>query len=151
MIKNIRTKESLKILSNNYIGHLAFIYKNEPYVLPITYYYNSENHSIISYSGEGHKIEAMRKNNSVSLEVAEINTLNNWKSVLVQGTFEELQGLDAKYLLHQFALGVKDLILKKENKTPQFISEISSKIKPTSKPIVFRIIIDEITGKQRAF
>jgi len=149
MIKNLDIKESLFILENNYIGHLSYIYQNRPYVVPITYYYDQVNNAIICYSGEGHKITAMRKNNAVSLQVAEISTVNNWKSVLVHGKFEQHFGSDAKAYLHAFSLGVKDVIMEKEHIKLDYISEFSSKIYKGETPIVYLIKIEEITGKKR--
>lgn len=151
MIKNLDIKESLFILENNYIGHLSYIYQNRPYVVPITYYYDQVNNAIICYSGEGHKITAMRKNNAVSLQVAEISTVNNWKSVLVHGKFEQHFGSDAKAYLHAFSLGVKDVIMEKEHIKLDFISEFSSKIYKGETPIVYLIKIEEITGKKRRY
>lgn len=149
MRRNLEQKEQLGLLSNNYIGHLAYISASSPYVVPITFYYEPNSNSIISYSGEGHKIKAMRKNPSVALVVDEIETVNNWKSVLVHGTFEEFQGIDAKHHLHQFSDGVKNILNRTVELKARFLSEFSSKIQANGQPIVFRINIDEITGKLR--
>jgi len=149
MIKSLRTKEGIRLLRDNYIGRLAFISQGNPYVVPITYYYDETSNSILGYSAEGHKMNAMRENRSVSLEVDEISSVNNWRSILAHGVFEELQGSEAKFLLHRFAQGVKNIILRKEKIIPQSISEFSSKLNSPKTPIVFRIRIVEITGKQR--
>lgn len=149
MITNLKKEECLKILDNNYVGHMSYIYKGSPFIIPITYYFNKKNNTIIGYSGEGHKTKALRLNNAIALEVSEISSVNNWQSVLVHGTFNELSGPDAKNYLHQFSLGVKKLIVKKENKDLNFICEFSSKINLDSAPIVYSITITEITGKKR--
>lgn len=149
MIKNLETEEILYILENNYIGHLSYIYQNRPYTVPITYFYDKKNHSIICYSDEGHKINAMRKNNLVSLQISEIISVDHWKSVLAHGTFEQHFGSDAKAYLHTFSLGIKDLIIEKEHRKLDFINEFSSKIYKGEIPIVFLIKLDEITGKKR--
>jgi nitroimidazol reductase NimA-like FMN-containing flavoprotein (pyridoxamine 5'-phosphate oxidase superfamily) len=91
----------------------------------------------------------MRKNNAVALEVPEIESVNNWQSVLVEGTYEELSDGDAKAQLHDFSLGVKDLIIKKERRDLHFISEFSSKIYNEEIPVVFVIRIEGISGKKR--
>lgn len=149
MIRNLNQDESTKILASNYIGNLSYIYKARPYVVPITYFFDTENNVIIGYSAEGHKIRAMRKNVNVSLGVSEVDSVNSWNSVLAQGTFKELSGSDAKAQLHIFSLGVKDLIINKEHRKLDFISEFSSKIYKDDLPIVFHIKVDEITGKLR--
>ncbi|WP_044397533.1 pyridoxamine 5'-phosphate oxidase family protein [Lacinutrix sp. Hel_I_90] len=151
MIQNLVNKESQFILNHNYIGHLGYIYHNRPYVVPITYYFDEKENVIICYSADGHKINAMRKHDFVSLEVAEIESVNHWQSVLVEGNYEELEGSYAKAELHKFSLGVKDVILNKEHRDVDYIAEFSAKIYKDDVPIVFLIRIDEITGKKRRF
>ncbi|MBO6632773.1 MAG: pyridoxamine 5'-phosphate oxidase family protein, partial [Psychroserpens sp.] len=138
-----------KILAANYIGQLAYIRQKRPYVAPITYFYDSKINAIIGYSAEGHKIEAMRKNNLVSMGVSEIDSINHWDSILVHGRYEELIGSTAKAHLHDFSLGVKDLIMKREHRKLDFISQFSSKIYKDDFPIIFLIHIEEMTGKMR--
>lgn len=149
MIQDLETKERIQILQDNYIGHLGFIYRQKPFVIPITYYYNDANNSIISYAMEGHKIEAMRKNTEVAFEVNDIKSVSKWRSVMVHGTYEELSGTDAKFNLHQFADGVKSIINRKEKKHLQFINEFSSKLESERHPIVYRINIEGMTAKFR--
>ncbi len=151
MIKTLNDKENMLLLSSNYIGNMGYIHQNSPFIVPITYFYNEEQNNIICYSALGHKINALRKNNSVSLSVTDIDSVNDWKSVLIQGTYEEHDGATAKALLHQFSLGVKDLILRKELRDLDFINQFSSKIYKDDIPVVFTISIEEITGKMRKF
>ena len=148
-MKELTQEECLALLAGNYIGRMAYISKGRAEIIPITYYFDPEQHAVISYSGEGTKIEAMRQNRSVSFQVDEINTLDQWRSVLLYGTYEELSGMDAKYQLHKFSEGVKKAILKKEKTNLQFISEFSSKADSNGTPIVYRIKITEVHGKQR--
>ncbi|WP_040278891.1 pyridoxamine 5'-phosphate oxidase family protein [Psychroserpens damuponensis] len=149
MIRTLNQNESTNLLESNYIGNLSYIYRDRPFVAPITYFFDKANNVIIGYSAEGHKINAMRKNNNVALAVSETDSVNSWESVLAHGTFLELFGSDAKAQLHIFSLGVKDLIIKKEHRKLDFISEFSSKIYKDDLPIVFQIKIEEITGKMR--
>ncbi len=149
MIKNLQRKTSLDILCKNYIGRLAYISNGKPYLIPITYYYDDDNNCIISYTSEGHKIESMRINQTVSLQVDEITSVNRWRSVLVHGLFEELEQIDAKFQLHVFAQGVKKVIAERDEENPQFIGEFSSKLTGEGSPVVYRIKIQEITAKQR--
>lgn len=150
MIRQLTDKECLYILTNNYIGHLAYIFNEKPFIAPITYFFHEKINAIIGYSAEGHKIRAMRKNNTVCMEVSEIDSVNVWDSILVHGRFEELEGSEAKAHLHDFSLGVKDLIIRKEHRKLDFINQFSSKIYKDI-PIVFLIRIDEITGKIRRY
>ena len=148
-MKILSKSESITLLKDNYIGHLSYIAQGHPFTLPITYFYDLGSNAIISYSAEGHKIDAMRKNGAVSLEVEEIVSNNNWHSILAHGTFEELKGTDAKYYLHQFTEGVKSIIKEKEHTLPEFISEFSSKSSSKKIPVVYRFKILEITGRRK--
>ena len=147
MIRNLDKDDCELILRQNYIGHLGYIYRERPYVIPITYFF--KDNRVICYSGEGHKIVAMRKHTPISLEVSDITSVDEWKSIAVHGSYEEFEGSNAKALLHDFSLGIKDIILNKEHRDLNFISEFSAKIAKNDLPIVFVLNIEEITGKMR--
>ncbi|WP_456437112.1 pyridoxamine 5'-phosphate oxidase family protein [Psychroserpens sp.] len=147
MIRNLNKEDCELILKQNYIGHLGYIYRERPYVIPITYFF--KDNRVICYSGEGHKIVAMRKHTPISLEVSDITSVDEWKSIAVHGSYEEFEGSYAKALLHDFSLGIKDIILNKEHRDLNFISEFSAKIAKNDLPIVFVLNIEEITGKMR--
>jgi len=149
MFKNLEKKEIEYILENNYIGQLGYIFNSAPYVVPITYFFDKASNAIICYSGDGHKMNAMRKNPTISILVSDVDNVTNWKSVLVHGKFEQHFGSDAKAYLHKFSLGIKDIILEKEQSKANFISDFSSKIYKDDIPAVFLIKIEEITGKKR--
>jgi len=149
MIKNLSEIEQRHILSNTYIGQLGYIYQGRPFVVPITFYFHAEANAIICYSNEGHKLHAMRGNRNVSLQVSQIESINHWKSVLVHGVFEPQFATEAKSYLHEFSLGIKDLILEHELRKVDFISEFSSKALENQIAQVYLIRIEEITGKQR--
>lgn len=151
MIIKLGKSKCIALLKNNYIGHLAYVFNNQPYIVPITYYYDDSTNSLICYSGIGHKIKAMRINSAVSLEVSEIDSVNNWRSVVAYGTYREFLGSTAKINLHKFSDGVKDIIKREEGKDLKFLSEFSSKIYKEGLPIVFKIDIAELTGRERQF
>lgn len=150
MITTIASPQCSEILKNNYIGYLSYISNNTPYTIPITYYYNENEKYIICYSGLGHKINAMRKNINISIAVADIFAAKKWQSVLVHGRYDEISGGTAKLYLHEFSLGIKSIVLRKERKDLDYISEFSSKIYNQDVPIVFLIRIDDMTGKMRS-
>ncbi|NNE78373.1 MAG: flavin mononucleotide-binding protein, partial [Pricia sp.] len=137
------------LLGRNYIGRLAYISGGTPHINPITYYHDAEEKSILSYSSPGHKIEAMEKYGEVAFQVDEIESIQKWQSVLVQGRFEQLKGSTAKKYLHRFAEGVQQAISKKEDETPKFIRDFSSRLQHRGIPIVYRIQIKDIIGKFR--
>lgn len=149
MRRDLNDSEAIKLLSNNYIGHLGYLSNSYPHVVPITYYYDIATNTIISYSSEGHKIDAMRQNSLVTLCVDKIISVADWESVLVYGTFEELSGIDAKHMLREFSDGVKSIYNSAGEENAKFISEFSARIKKEKGPLVFRINVNAIAGKKR--
>ena len=149
MIRDLDLREIVELLQQNYIGSLAFIAHQAPYVLPVTYFFDQETNSLISYSIEGHKIKAMRENPSVALGVYDMETPVRWKSVLVHGTFQELQQIDAKASLHRFAEGVRARLQAAGIEEHAFIRDFSSKAEDGTTPMIYRIKILEWSGKCR--
>ena len=138
-----------KLLSEQCVGSLGYIAHSMPYVVPITYYYDADNQTIISYSTEGHKISSLRENPEVSLLVYHREGMNWWRSVLIHGVFEELHQLDAKFHLKQFCEGVRKVLKKQGIEQSRFINEFSSRSGSQEMPVVYRIRIQEWTGKYR--
>ncbi|AUC76490.1 pyridoxamine 5'-phosphate oxidase family protein [Olleya sp. Bg11-27] len=146
MINKLNIKEKNIILSTNYMGDLGYLYNNEPYITPITYYYNESLNTITCHLSNTDNIKALRKKNVVTLCVSDVNSVSDWKTVLVHGTFKEHTGSAAKLMLHNFSLGVKEILINNEDKKLDFINQFSSKVNRNDIPIIFIIEIDTITG-----
>jgi nitroimidazol reductase NimA-like FMN-containing flavoprotein (pyridoxamine 5'-phosphate oxidase superfamily) len=149
MIKDLERYDCLEILKTNYLGRLCYTEGMNSYVVPITYFFDANDNSILSYASEGHKIVAMRNSITVSLLVDSIKTIKEWESVLVHGTFEELNGSSAKKSLHNFAEGVQNTIADCGGEHPRFIADFSARMSQGKMPIVYKIKISDVTGKFR--
>ena len=149
IIKDLSEDRVHKLLKEQCVGSLGYIAHSTPYVVPITYYYDAENQAIISYSTEGHKISSLRENPQVSLLVYHREGMNWWRSVLIHGVYEELHQLDAKFHLKQFCEGVREVLRKQGIGQTRFINEFSSKSGSQDMPVVYRIRIEEWSGKCR--
>lgn len=75
------------MLSANHAASLACVHDNRPYVVPISYAFDRT--FIYSFSREGKKLAFMTENKSISLHVVEHRSETEWKSVVVDGAFEE--------------------------------------------------------------
>src|ERR1022692_4588864 len=71
------------------IGRLACSLDQQPYVVPVAFSYEPD--CIYVFSSLGQKIEWMRQNPKVCLQVDEIGSRSNWFSVVVTGTYLELR------------------------------------------------------------
>lgn len=148
-IKNMETSECLQLLGENYIGRLAYISAGSPHIVPITYFHDAEEKCILGYSSPGYKISAMEKYARVAFLVDDIPSIKQWRSVLIHGDFEELEGSTAKKYLQRFAEGVQYTISQREGEAPRFIRDFSSRLQERGIPIVYRIHITDIVGKIR--
>ncbi len=59
-----------------------------PYLVPLAYGYDGE--SIYAHSGPGRKLDLMRAEPRVTFEVDEAEAADCWRSVIAEGTFEEI-------------------------------------------------------------
>jgi nitroimidazol reductase NimA-like FMN-containing flavoprotein (pyridoxamine 5'-phosphate oxidase superfamily) len=87
-IRALDKPECTQLLASNRSAHLACSNGAQPYVVPI--YYAYADNSLYAFSMPGKKIEWMRANPSVSVLVEEKESGRQWKSVLVDGRYEEL-------------------------------------------------------------
>lgn len=88
VIKELTLQECAAMLRAARVGHLACANDGQPYVVPITIAF--DDHHVYSFSLPGHKVDCMRANPKVSLIVDERGQGGGWKSVIVQGSYEEL-------------------------------------------------------------
>jgi len=136
-------------LQSHYIGHLAYTLDNKPFVVPITYLYDAEHNSLIGYTAEGHKIEVMRKNPYVCVEVSSIRDLSHWKSVVVEGTYEELSGMDAVNALQSLVSKLERLINEEGKQHVDQIREMARANDKATK-VIYRINISQKVGRFEA-
>jgi nitroimidazol reductase NimA-like FMN-containing flavoprotein (pyridoxamine 5'-phosphate oxidase superfamily) len=59
-----------------------------PYLVPLAYGYDGE--AIYAHSGPGRKLDLMRAEPRVTFEVDEATASDRWRSVIAEGTFEEI-------------------------------------------------------------
>jgi nitroimidazol reductase NimA-like FMN-containing flavoprotein (pyridoxamine 5'-phosphate oxidase superfamily) len=111
------------------------------YVVPITYVY--EDGHIFSHSLDGKKIEMMRSNPKVCVQVEEVYSLFNWRSVIIHGRFEELKnGLEAEQGLRLLKYKIAGLA---NSKKISFLEVEFDAILSQAK--IFRIKIEKVTGR----
>ena len=89
----ISQQECSELLKRVSIGRLACSLKDQPYIVPVAFSYEPD--CIYIFSTVGKKIKWMRQNPKVCLQADEIGNRSNWLSVVVTGTYLELQ--EAQY------------------------------------------------------
>jgi len=133
-----------RFLEEHRLARLCCALDDRPYAVPIHYAFR--NHFIYSFSMPGRKIEAMRKNPRVALLVDELGSNRGWKSVVAEGTYEELPDRigskierdHAWSLLSQHANWWEPGALKPERVVPSGDTD----------HIFYRISIDTMSGRE---
>ena len=90
MFGRLNPEEIDELLHQQIIGRIGCHSDGVTYIVPISYAYDGK--FIYAHALEGMKISLMRHNTNVCFEVDSMTDMNNWKSALVFGTFEELDG-----------------------------------------------------------
>ena len=88
IIRELTRQASLELLTRVHLGRLACARANQPYVFPMFFAYHDN--SLYCASTIGQKIEWMRENPLVAVEFDQIDSAQQWESVIVTGRYEEL-------------------------------------------------------------
>lgn len=97
VIEELGRDEIDELLATQVVGRIGCHADGLTYVVPVIHAYDGE--SIYVATVEGRKVEMMRRNPSVCFEVDEYDGAGSWRSVIVQGVYEELAGAGAKRAL----------------------------------------------------
>ncbi len=91
VIRELPAPEIERLLHDSLIARIACCdhESDRPYLVPIAYGYDGE--SLLLHSGPGRKIDLMRRQPLVSVEVDEGESGDRWRSVVVEATYEEVQ------------------------------------------------------------
>jgi len=142
LLQNLNDAECRELLTRIGFGRLGCAHENQPYVLPI--YFASEGEYLFGFSTVGQKIEWMRSNPLVCIEVDEIISADSWSCVLVFGSYEEMPDTPKYAKLRQSA---HDLVDKRQLWWEPAIASAQTRpeeIRPA--PILYRVKIDRMTG-----
>jgi nitroimidazol reductase NimA-like FMN-containing flavoprotein (pyridoxamine 5'-phosphate oxidase superfamily) len=151
MIGTLSHESAKEILRSNIIGRIGCNDGKRTYVVPIQYVFDGKD--IYAHSVEGMKIHMMRKNPEVCFEVDEIQNLNNWKSVIAWGRYQELKEEHDRYAaIKLFVDRNIHLKISETAMLPAISVEKEFPFQPLNiRPIIYRLIIEEITGRFENF
>jgi nitroimidazol reductase NimA-like FMN-containing flavoprotein (pyridoxamine 5'-phosphate oxidase superfamily) len=136
MTRPLSEKEALDLISAGMIGRLGCVDDGEPYVVPINYVFADG--FIYSHSLPGRKIEALRAHPRACLQVDEIESEVEWRSVIAYGNYEEIRVLSER----------REVLSKLLARFPK-LTPVESVVAHDAGPpetIVFRLKVDRLTG-----
>jgi nitroimidazol reductase NimA-like FMN-containing flavoprotein (pyridoxamine 5'-phosphate oxidase superfamily) len=96
IVREMSKEECLHVLAKTRLARLACALDNQPYVVPVYLAYHEPSigeSCFYGYSTVGQKVEWMRTNPQVCVEVDEVTKYNRWTSVIAFGRYEELPDL----------------------------------------------------------
>lgn len=88
VIEEMTEHECRTMIAGTNVARLACAHDNQPYIVPV--HVDLDGEFLYCYATLGQKIEWMRQNPLVCLEVDELITHGQWASVVVFGHYEEL-------------------------------------------------------------
>lgn len=139
-IKTLDSAECIRLLEKSRLGHLACHVKDDVYLVPVTFSF--EDGYFYSHSRPGKKIEMMRKNPNVCIQVEELQDFFQWKSVIAWGRFEELKGDEATIAMRRL---IQKVMEKEPDKRRSELEVDLTALLETA--IIYRIKVERSTGR----
>jgi uncharacterized protein len=90
LIHELTRPECVEILRRAQVGRIGCARYDQPYIVPILFSFDEERECIYGFSTVGQKIEWMRQNPKVCLEVEDIEDKDHWTTVVALGRYEEI-------------------------------------------------------------
>jgi len=128
--------EAIELIRAGKIGRLGCVDEDGPYVVPINYLL--EGGAIYSHALPGKKINAMRIDPRVCLQVDHIQDDLHWSSAIAFGKFEEIRNPQIR----------RDVIRKLLSGFPKMTPVETMIIQDAAAPdsVVFKIVVERVTA-----
>jgi len=137
VIEELSRDEIDEFMHGHVVGRVGCHVDGKTYVVPVIYAWNDN--CVYVYSIEGQKITMMRLNPNVCFEVDEYLPGGGWRSVIIQGTYEELSGDSATLTLRLLADRFAARSTNGTGQRPRGSGRV---------PVAFRIRANEVTGRK---
>jgi uncharacterized protein len=144
VIHDLTLHECVQLLQRTNLGRLACSKDGQPYVVPIHFSFDPERGCLYSFSGVGQKVTWMRQNPRVCLEVDDVTNKDHWQTVVVYGRYEEIQDSPEQTEARQRAEALF------QQRPEWWLPAAAATAGSRERHIVYRIHVDEVTGRRAA-
>jgi nitroimidazol reductase NimA-like FMN-containing flavoprotein (pyridoxamine 5'-phosphate oxidase superfamily) len=145
LIHELSESECEQVLRHTTVGRLACARDDQPYIVPVFLYYDAVMNCLYGFSMVGQKIDWMRANPKVCVEVDEISDQFRWTTVLVFGRYEEIGGsVDEGDSRRAY-----DVFRQRDQWWLPGAAKLSEGIEHVT-PVAYRIRIDRLSGRRAA-
>jgi nitroimidazol reductase NimA-like FMN-containing flavoprotein (pyridoxamine 5'-phosphate oxidase superfamily) len=142
-IHELTPEECAAVLQRTHLGRLGCARFDQPYVIPIHFSFDEESECLYAFSTLGQKIEWMRRNPKVCLEVEDIADKDHWSTVVVIGRYEEIQKTADEASARRRA---EQLFLQRREWWLPGAAKLTTSERDHI--VVYRIQIDQMTGRR---
>ena len=144
LIHELTADECRAVLGRATYGRLGCARGDQPYVVPFIFHLHPAGTCVYSFSTLGQKIDWMRENPKVCIEVDEMVDQFNWTSVLAFGRYEEISDARHDEDLRRQATA---LFEHRANWWFPALGKLASGEEHHS-TVVYRILIDRLSGRR---
>lgn len=143
-VRTLSTIECTKLVEAGRLAYLACSKDDRPYLVPI--YYAFDKAVLYAFTMPGKKLDLVRANPRVALLIEQRSAANEWRSVVVEGRFEELPDR----LGHKVQRDRAWALLSRHSNwwEPGSLKPYPEKLSDHSPHVFFRIVIDQISGRE---
>ena len=149
VIREMNREECLRVLARSRLARLACAHDNQPYVVPVYLAYHDASECLYGFTTVGQKVEWMRANPLVCVEMGEVAAGNQWVSVIALGRYEELPekpGSDKERLLAWQVLKTEPMWWELGDMA--WAARAQGDPTVTLMPVYYRIRIGHVTGRE---
>ncbi len=143
LIQEMNRNDCLRILARARLGRLSCAHENQPYVVPINFVFHDP--YLYGFTTRGQKVDWMRSNPLVCVELDNVETSEHWMSIVLFGHYEELpdtpEGKQERLHAHEL------LQQHPEWWQPGCASCTHRHPEQAVAPVFYRIRIDSISGR----
>ena len=145
IVHELTPQECTDVLHRTPLGRIGCARDGQPYVVPIHFSFDAEARCVYAFSAVGQKVEWMRENPLVCLEVEDIGDKDHWSTVIVFGRYEEIHAAPAEAEARRRAEALFQ-------QRPEWWQPAAAKVGSTERHavVIYRINIDRITGRRAA-
>lgn len=144
LIESMTRQASIDLLKRARVARLGYIHDGQPYIVPMLFAYDVD--YLYTFSTEGQKIDWMRANPRVCVEVDDLVSIEKWETVIVLGRFEELPHTEE----HEASRAHAHALIQKRPAwwEPGYAKTIVEGKERPLEALYFRIRIGEISGRR---
>jgi hypothetical protein len=141
-VKTLKDKDCRRLLQTARLGRIACALDGQPYVVPFSFAFDDGEH-LYGFSTVGQKIDWMRRNPKVCVEVEDISDKQNWTTIVIFGRYEEIPDEPGR---EDERAKARELLAKSPTwwQPAYFVGSERADVEEV--PVFFRIKIEKMSG-----